>query len=168
MLPINIQLSKIAGLIQKPRLGAPVGGFRLLDSDCCWTVVGLDRLELSTSSLSGTRSSHLSYRPSLDSSGRKQTGGAGRDRTGDLLNANQALSQLSYSPFLGSQGGRRRQVSPLALPAPTTRISSRQIGRCRPAPGRTGKIISENSKWRSESDLEWNGCHLLRSSPLYC
>src|SRR5436305_4586508 len=29
-----------------------------------------------------------------------RTGGAGRDRTGDLLNANQALSQLSYSPFL--------------------------------------------------------------------
>jgi hypothetical protein len=30
-----------------------------------------------------------------------KTGGAGRDRTGDLLNANQALSQLSYSPLLG-------------------------------------------------------------------
>ena len=29
-----------------------------------------------------------------------KTGGAGRDRTGDLLNANQALSQLSYSPKL--------------------------------------------------------------------
>jgi hypothetical protein len=29
-----------------------------------------------------------------------ETGGAGRDRTGDLLNANQALSQLSYSPYL--------------------------------------------------------------------
>ena len=29
------------------------------------------------------------------------TGGAGRDRTGDLLSANQALSQLSYSPFSG-------------------------------------------------------------------
>ena len=28
-------------------------------------------------------------------------GGAGRDRTGDLLSANQALSQLSYSPWLG-------------------------------------------------------------------
>src|SRR5690606_24351647 len=28
-------------------------------------------------------------------------GGADRDRTGDLLNANQALSQLSYSPSLG-------------------------------------------------------------------
>src|SRR5579875_2394275 len=27
------------------------------------------------------------------------SGGAGRDRTGDLLNANQALSQLSYSPL---------------------------------------------------------------------
>ncbi len=30
---------------------------------------------------------------------RLDTGGAGRDRTGDLLNANQALSQLSYSPW---------------------------------------------------------------------
>ena len=29
----------------------------------------------------------------------RKTGGAGRDRTGDLLNANQALSQLSYSPL---------------------------------------------------------------------
>ena len=29
---------------------------------------------------------------------RSEIGGAGRDRTGDLLNANQALSQLSYSP----------------------------------------------------------------------
>ena len=29
---------------------------------------------------------------------RLKFGGAGRDRTGDLLNANQALSQLSYSP----------------------------------------------------------------------
>ena len=30
---------------------------------------------------------------------RAAIGGAGRDRTGDLLNANQALSQLSYSPY---------------------------------------------------------------------
>jgi hypothetical protein len=28
-----------------------------------------------------------------------ETGGADRDRTDDLLNANQALSQLSYSPL---------------------------------------------------------------------
>ena len=59
-------------------------------------LVGLGRLELPTSPLSGVRSSHLSYRPGL------KTGGAGRDRTGDLLNANQALSQLSYSPSVAS------------------------------------------------------------------
>ena len=29
------------------------------------------------------------------------TGGAMRDRTADLLNANQVLSQLSYSPNIG-------------------------------------------------------------------
>ena len=57
-------------------------------------LVGLGRLELPTSPLSGVRSNHLSYRPGC------QTGGAGRDRTGDLLNANQALSQLSYSPWI--------------------------------------------------------------------
>ena len=57
-------------------------------------MVGLGRIELPTSPLSGVRSSQLSYRPAA----RQQAGGAGRDRTGDLLNANQALSQLSYSP----------------------------------------------------------------------
>ena len=85
-------------------------------------VVGLGRIELPTSPLSGVRSSQLSYRPGLclDRAKRCKTllrssrlgaalarfsgpeqlqyGGAGRDRTGDLLNANQALSQLSYSP----------------------------------------------------------------------
>ena len=58
--------------------------------------MGLGRIELPTSPLSGVRSSQLSYRPGLNS--RSNSGGAGRDRTGDLLNANQALSQLSYSP----------------------------------------------------------------------
>src|SRR5438552_16307872 len=53
----------------------------------------LGRVELPSSPLSGVRSSHLSYRPDGG-----ESGGAGRDRTGDLLNANQALSQLSYSP----------------------------------------------------------------------
>jgi hypothetical protein len=43
------------------------------------------------------RSSQLSYRPRRPDLLRTP-GGAGRDRTGDLLNANQALSQLSYSP----------------------------------------------------------------------
>jgi hypothetical protein len=60
-------------------------------------LVGLGGIEPPTSPLSGVRSSHLSYRP------KGIAGGAGRDRTGDLLNANQALSQLSYSP---SRGGR--------------------------------------------------------------
>jgi hypothetical protein len=32
---------------------------------------------------------------------RSHVGGARRDRTDDLLNANQALSQLSYGPILG-------------------------------------------------------------------
>ncbi len=59
------------------------------------SMVGLGGLEPPTSPLSGVRSSHLSYRP-----GYFRTGGAGRDRTGDLLNANQALSQLSYSPLI--------------------------------------------------------------------
>ena len=65
-------------------------------------LVGLGRLELPTSPLSGVRSNHLSYRPVLwvaYAPGSVNTGGAGRDRTGDLLNANQALSQLSYSPL---------------------------------------------------------------------
>ena len=103
-------------------------------------MVGLGRVELPTSPLSGVRSSHLSYRPVGIAASRLRiaclqlaafaprfarrlfllcrdpaatsltctpsdhtgfavaTGGAGRDRTGDLLNANQALSQLSYSP----------------------------------------------------------------------
>ena len=58
-------------------------------------MVGLGRIELPTSPLSGVRSSQLSYRPG----GLPKAGGAGRDRTGDLLSANQALSQLSYSPW---------------------------------------------------------------------
>ena len=66
-------------------------------------MVGLGRIELPTSPLSGVRSSQLSYRP--------YSGGAGRDRTGDLLNANQALSQLSYSP-LATRSWPRPKISP--------------------------------------------------------
>ena len=57
-------------------------------------LVGLGRFELPTSPLSGVRSNQLSYRPLSG-----YAGGAERDRTDDLLNANQALSQLSYSPL---------------------------------------------------------------------
>ena len=68
-------------------------------------VVGLGRIELPTSPLSGVRSSQLSYRPVCALLGPTlvRPGGAGRDRTGDLLNANQALSQLSYSPAFSSE-----------------------------------------------------------------
>ena len=52
-------------------------------------MVGRGGLEPPTSRLSGARSNHLSYRPD------SFLGGAYRDRTDDLLNANQALSQLS-------------------------------------------------------------------------
>src|SRR5690242_11925506 len=60
VLPINIQLSKIVDRVQQPEHRTAVLEFCLLASDF---MVGLGRLELPTSSLSGTRSSHLSYRP---------------------------------------------------------------------------------------------------------
>ena len=78
-------------------------------------MVGLGRLELPTSRLSGVRSNQLSYRPGrMKTAG--QTGGAGRDRTGDLLSASQALSQLSYSPL--ESGKPRRRLYDNQRPAP--------------------------------------------------
>ena len=53
-------------------------------------MVGLSGLEPPTLRLSVVRSSQLSYKP---------VGGDSRDRTGDLLLARQALSQLSYIPY---------------------------------------------------------------------
>ncbi len=41
-----------------------------------------------------------------------QAGGADRDRTDDLLNANQALSQLSYSPWKKIEAGWTRPARP--------------------------------------------------------
>ena len=63
-------------------------------------LVGLGRLELPTSPLSGVRSNQLSYRPASYLSILIISGGAKQDRTADLLRARQALSQLSYSPLL--------------------------------------------------------------------
>ena len=60
-----------------------------------FAMVGLNRLELSTSRLSGVCSNQLSYNPSGTPCG---CGGDARIRTEDLLNANQALYQLSYTP----------------------------------------------------------------------
>ena len=61
-----------------------------------YILVGVTGVEPVTSSLSGMRSNQLSYTPPL------KNGGGKRDRTDDLLNANQALSQLSYTPSLAS------------------------------------------------------------------
>ena len=82
-------------------------------------LVGLGRVELPTSPLSGVRSSHLSYRPVLGyrllllrCPLRPFSGGADRDRTDGLLSANQALSQLSYSPFPILNGGASTSAPP--------------------------------------------------------
>jgi hypothetical protein len=81
------------------------------------TVVGLGGFEPPTSPLSGVRSNHLSYKPtvriltgtriSVKIDSRKRTGpirrtgpvgGDDRDRTDGLRRARAALSQLSYIP----------------------------------------------------------------------
>ena len=59
-------------------------------------MVGPSGLEPPTLRLSVVRSSQLSYGPIFS------FGGDSRDRTGDLLLARQALSQLSYIPKLSS------------------------------------------------------------------
>ena len=62
LLPVNIQLSKIIDS-QSHRHGLDMSSpYECL---CLMWVVGLDRIELSTSPLSGVRSSQLSYRPGL-------------------------------------------------------------------------------------------------------
>ena len=87
--------------------------------------MGLVRLELTTSPLSGVRSSHLSYRPepvpalAAPLPG-PRTGGADRDRTDGLLSANQALSQLSYSPE------EKFSEAGWMLPARTSRANKRK------------------------------------------
>ena len=58
-------------------------------------MVGPGGLEPPTPALSTRCSNQLSYGPNVSS---PPIGGADRDRTDDLLNANQALFQLSYGP----------------------------------------------------------------------
>ena len=59
-------------------------------------MVGPGGLEPPTPALSTRCSNQLSYGPNVSS---PPIGGADRDRTDDLLNANQALFQLSYGPI---------------------------------------------------------------------
>ena len=108
LMPVNIQLSKIsiASAISSNEARLHSNSL-LITASLPERMVGPDGIEPSTSPLSGVRSSHLSYGPTLVKTRVPNTGGAGRDRTGDLLNANQALSQLSYSPlFLAGASSR--------------------------------------------------------------
>jgi hypothetical protein len=66
-----------------------------------------------------------------------KTGGAGRDRTGDLLNANQALSQLSYSPLPLPEGRKKSIEADWTRTARTTCI-------------RASKSSSQLFKWRCQ------------------
>ena len=84
-------------------------------------VVGLGRFELPTTPLSGVRSNQLSYRPA---SGHSLFGGADRDRTGGLLNANQALSQLSYSPLYRGRLDAGPGTSPNPKPITKTEVEN--------------------------------------------
>ena len=65
-------------------------------------MVGPGGLEPPTPALSTRCSNQLSYEPKF------KNGGAGRDRTDDLLNANQALFQLSYGPSV-----KMRPIDPM-------------------------------------------------------
>ena len=70
------------------------------------------------------RSNQLSYTPVAEHAVEAAVaGGADRDRTDDLLNANQALSQLSYSPelFSGRPHARKAAVRPASKEAGWTR-----------------------------------------------
>ena len=89
--------ARVAGAMaarSRPGPAAASAGLRRAGRGGPGVLVGLGRIELPTSPLSGVRSSQLSYRPA----GARRAGGADRARTDGLLNANQALCQLSYSP----------------------------------------------------------------------
>ena len=78
---------------------------QILRSNSKLDLVGPSGLEPPTLRLSVVRSSQLSYGPVQH--GLYSVGGDSRDRTGDLLLARQALSQLSYIPKLSSFSGFR-------------------------------------------------------------
>ena len=119
-------------------------------------LVGLGRIELPTSPLSGVRSSQLSYRPGAALL--HQAGGAGRDRTGDLLNANQALSQLSYSPIRPPSSGQK--INRGQLDAETMRPAHSPLGKTRELQVEIPER-AHCSRRSSNSGLEWNGCLLF-------
>ena len=94
---------------------------------------------------------------------RKKDGGARRDRTDDLLNANQALSQLSYGPSkmvglgrlelptsrLSSARSNQLSYKPVSIPA-SPPAPSHQKTRCPSAPVSHAKLVRKRK--RNEDD----------------
>ena len=159
-LPVNIQLSKNCFLDPEVRSQTSELRFwlRKLDKPTSDThsfreLVGLGRLELPTSPLSGVRSNQLSYRPGRRRTG---TGGADRDRTDDLLNANQALSQLSYSPSVQMTPN----FEPVARDRPETahQVHRGQIER-EARESSSPALVNYRTSTREirDSDLTWTG-----------
>ena len=132
--------------------------FWLLASSAFGALVGLGRLELPTSSLSGTRSSHLSYRP-----GEIWWSWSGSNRRPPECKSGALPAELQpLSPFRGRLSANRpRGWKNLSRPI------GRKAGRHQADPANK----PQNSKWRSEASItqfvetnhamDWKGCHLL-------
>ena len=81
----------------------------LSEPKCRFSIQRLSLIYLVKEQLAAeTSEQHTSVCSSLTSLRHRIGGGATRDRTADLLNANQALSQLSYSPIFSN--GRPGQI----------------------------------------------------------
>ena len=107
-------------------------------------MVGRGGLEPPTSRLSGVRSNHLSYRPIPI-----KNGGARRDRTDDLLNANQALSQLSYGPMIKLYQIKLTVVGLGRLELPTSRLSGVRSNQLSYIPDALDSALSKSGQSRS-------------------
>ena len=137
-------------------------------------MVGLGRVELPTSPLSGVRSSHLSYRPArLLTSALGLRCGPTRFERRSMLAALPSFSGQSGSNGWWSWSGSNRRPPECksgALPAElqphslkrlwrlnSTRADlgklSRPIGRCRPAQDQTGKVSRRTLSGESETDF---------------
>jgi hypothetical protein len=95
MLPLRVHLATIAQ--RKMEL-----------NDCCWPDLSNDRRQNDVAGNRKINNDGVVLTPSIGQrflivsvfeSNSFRSGGADRDRTGDLLLAKQALSQLSYSPY---------------------------------------------------------------------
>jgi hypothetical protein len=110
-MPVNIQLSKIDFLrIQESEVRKPLSpDYWLLTSLVSWWAWVESNYRPHPYQGSALPAELQAQGKERRSSGENppirlhNAGGAGRDRTGDLLNANQALSQLSYSPISTAQ-----------------------------------------------------------------